>query len=315
MIPINKIDHRNILLTGSTGFVGKNVIVYFKTLSTWNIVSFNRNGSFSQDNLAKIFYDIDVVIHLAGKAHDLKSVANPDDYYQGNTELTKKLYDAFLESNASKFIYISSVKAVADSLQSPLKEDFNPDPKTHYGRSKLLAEEYIQNRRGREGKSFYILRPCMIHGPGNKGNLNLLYKIVSKGIPYPLAAFENKRSFLSIENLCFVIGELLDRDDIPSGIYNVADNEAISTNELIRLIAVASERKPLLWEISPGLIRSLAKLGDFLKLPLTTERLDKLTENYVVDNTKIRQILGRDFPVLARDGILKTIRSFKSPAR
>ena len=84
----------------------------------------------------------------------------------------------------------------------------------------------------------------------------------------PLAAFENKRSFLSIENLCFVISELLERNDIPSGVYNVADNEALSTNELIRLIAAASDRKPLLWKISSGLIRSLAKLGDALKLPL-----------------------------------------------
>lgn len=138
----------------------------------------------------------------------------------------------------------------------------------------------------------------------------------NKGIPYPpLAAFENKRSFLSIENLCFVISELLERNDIPSGVYNVADNEALSTNELIRLIAAASGRKPLLWKISPGLIRSLAKLGDALKLPLTTERLNKLTENYLVDNTKIRLALGKEFPVQARDGIIKTIQSFQSPAK
>ena len=108
----------------------------------------------------------------------------------------------------------------------------------------------------------------MIHDPGNKGNLNLLYKLISKGIPYPLAAFENKRSFLSVENLFFVIRELLERNDIPSGVYNISDNEALSTNELIKLIAAASHKKPLLWKISPGLIRSLAKLGDILKLPL-----------------------------------------------
>ena len=108
----------------------------------------------------------------------------------------------------------------------------------------------------------------MIHEPGNKGNLNLLYKLISKGIPYPLAAYENKRSFLSVENLCFVIRELLERNDIPSGVYNISDNEALSTNELIRLIAAASDRKALLWKISPGLIKSLAKLGDILKLPL-----------------------------------------------
>jgi len=152
----------------------------------------------------------------------------------------------------------------------------------------------------------------MIHGPGNKGNLNLLYKLISKGIPYPLAAFENKRSFLSIENLCFVIHELLERDDIPSGIYNVADDEVLSTNDLIKLIAIASERSPKLWKIYPALIRFFAKLGDLLNLPLTTERLNKLTENYLVDNSKIKHALGKEFPTHAQDGIIKTISSFQN---
>jgi nucleoside-diphosphate-sugar epimerase len=151
----------------------------------------------------------------------------------------------------------------------------------------------------------------MIHGPGNKGNLNLLYTLISKGIPYPLAAFENKRSFLSIENLCFVIRELLNRDDIPSGIYNVADNEALSTNDLIKLIAKASDRSPRLWKINPVLIRTIAKLGDTLKLPLTSERLNKLTENYIVDNSKIKNAFGKEFPVQAKEGIIKTIKSFR----
>jgi nucleoside-diphosphate-sugar epimerase len=279
--------------------------------SKWRIVSFKRNESFIQDNLTKIFNSIDVVIHLAGKAHDLKNVSNPDDYYQGNTELTKRLYDVFLKSNAKKFIFISSVKASADLVEGELKESDIPNPITHYGKSKLMAEEYIQSQPLPDGKSFYILRPCMIHGPGNKGNLNLLYKLISKGIPYPLAAFENKRSFLSIENLCFVIRELLERDDIPPGIYNVADDEALSTNDLIKLIAKESDRSPRLWKINPLLIRTIAKFGDTLKLPLTSERLNKLTENYIVDNSKIKNALGEEFPVQAREGIIKTIKSFQ----
>jgi nucleoside-diphosphate-sugar epimerase len=89
-------------------------------------------------------------------------------------------------------------------VEGVLTEEVEPKPLTHYGKSKLMAEEYILSQPLSVGKSYYILRPCMIHGPGNKGNLNLLYQIVQKGIPYPLAAFENKRSFLSIENLCFI---------------------------------------------------------------------------------------------------------------
>lgn len=298
---------KSILVSGMSGFLGRNLEVYLKSHGKPHISSLDLRSKWDRN----IQPNISALVHLAGKAHDLKNASHPEEYYMVNYGLTKKLFDAFLQSQADKFIFISSVKAVADHTDFSLTENFYPDPHTPYGRSKLMAEEYIQNQLLPVGKSYYILRPCMIHGPGNKGNLNLLYKLISKGIPYPLAAFENKRSFLSIENLCFVISDILDRDDIPSGVYNVADDEALSTNELIGLIAAASDRKPKLWKISPGLIRSLAKLGDLLKLPLTTERLNKLTENYIVDNSKIRQTLGKNFPVLARDGIIKTIKSFK----
>src|SRR5690606_4228643 len=156
-----------------------------------------------------------------------------------------------------------------------------------------------------------ILRPCMIHGPGNKGNLNLLYQIVSKGLPWPLAAFENRRSFLSIDNLNFIIKRILGNPDIPGGTYHLADDEALSTNALIQLIGQARGKKASLWKLPQGLINSVAKVGDKLHLPLNTERLKKLTESYAVDNSKIKSALGIDrLPVSADEGLLKTLRSF-----
>jgi len=297
-----------VLVTGATGFVGKNLLSDLRfhgfDVQTLNLRTVHPHFD---------FHDTDTIIHLAGKAHDLKNISSSSEYYEINYELTKHIYNAFLASETKKFIFMSSVKASADEVPEILKESDTANPKTHYGKSKRMAEEFILNQPLPEGKSFFILRPCMIHGPGNKGNLNLLYKLISKGIPYPLAAFENKRSFLSIENLCFVIQELLERDDIQSGIYNVADDEVLSTNDLIMLIAKASERRPKLWKVYPVLIRFLAKLGDLLKLPLTTERLNKLTENYLVDNSKIKHALGKEFPIHAQDGIIKTISSFQNP--
>ncbi len=293
-----------VLLTGISGFVGKNLQPYLES-EGFSIIGLSLK-SFPNPDLAEKY----AIVHLAGKAHDLNKVTQPKEYYQVNYELTKNLYDEFLKSDASKFIFISSVKASADQVSGILKEEDLSNPKTHYGKSKLQAEEYIKSQSLPEGKSFYILRPCMIHGPGNKGNLNLLYKLISKGIPYPLAAFENKRSFLSVENLCFVIAELLTQEGIPSGVYQVADDEALSTNELIGLIASASGKKSLLWDINPRLIRYLARLGDKLKLPLTTERLDKLTESYLVDNAKIINALKKELPIKAREGIIKTIKAF-----
>ena len=158
------------------------------------------------------------------------------EYYTINTNLTKNIFDKFLVSEASVFFYFSSVKAAADSLDCELDEGYLNKPITHYGKSKLLAEKYILKNNLPEGKRAYILRPCMIHGPGNKGNLNLLYSVISKGFPWPLGAFDNKRSFCTIDNLCFIINELINNDKIPSGIYNIADDEPLSTNYIIKSI-------------------------------------------------------------------------------
>ena len=194
---------KSLFLTGSSGFVGSNLIKLFYPI--YEIVSYKKG------TLVKV--DQDVVIHLAGKAHDLKNVSSSEEYYKINTELTKEIFDAFLTSEAKIFITLSSVKAVADEVDVELTEDVTPNPITHYGKSKLLAEQYILSKPIPDGKRVYILRPCMIHGPGNRGNLNLLYSLVSKGFPWPLGLFNNSRSYLSIENLCFIIKELIERED------------------------------------------------------------------------------------------------------
>lgn len=293
--------NNTIFITGSSGFVGKNLLKYFE-----NIYTFSKYEKEASINIKQ-----EIVIHLAGKAHDLKNISNADDYYIVNTELTKEVFDNFLESDAKVFITLSSVKAVADDLKCELTEEYTPAPITHYGKSKLLAEQYILSKQIPEGKRVYILRPCMIHGPGNKGNLNLLYKIVSKGLPWPLGAFENKRSFCSIYNLCFIISELINNDQIPSGVYNLADEEPISTNELINLISVGLGKKPHIWNVPKPLIKFITKLGDVLRLPLNSERLSKLTETYIVSNIKIINAINKPLPISAKGGLIKTFTSFK----
>lgn len=295
----------NVEITGFSGFIGQSLIPYLKERE---VLIYKLS---LRDTSCLISLNSDAVVHLAGKAHDLRNVSKPDEYYQVNYGITKQLYNAFLKSDANKFIFISSVKAAADIVSQVLYEDLLPDPRTDYGKSKLMAEEYIQSQKLPEGKSYYILRPCMIHGPGNKGNLNLLYQFVSKGLPYPLASFTNNRSFLSIENFCFVIKEILERDDIPSGIYHLADDEPLSTNDVVTLLAEATQKRPKLWHLPKSIITLIAKAGDSLKLSFNSERLQKLTESYVVSNEKIKNALGKDLPVSSKEGILRTAKSFE----
>lgn len=309
-----------ILITGVHGFVGSNLVKALlkeHDIFGLDIIAPQKEGvkfTFGWEHLdTKEIPDVDAIIHLAGKAHDTKNQSKAEVYFQVNTELTKKIYDYFLASNAKKFIFFSSVKAAADRVEGEfVDENVVPSPKGPYGESKIAAERYIQKKIKNIEKQTYILRPCMIHGPGNKGNLNLLYGVVKKGIPWPLGAFENKRTFTSIDNLCYIIKGLLTKD-VESGIYNINDDEAVSTNELIEIICSTMGKKARIWKIPHGLMEGFAKLGDTLHLPLNPERLQKLTENYVSSNAKIKKALGiEQLPVRAKDGLTLTIKSFNA---
>jgi nucleoside-diphosphate-sugar epimerase len=297
--------YKKVFLTGANGFVGKNISSFLE--GRYQINSYNRNQIVSINE--------NIVIHLAGKAHDVKNTTTSDEYYQVNTELTKTIFDAFLTSEAEVFIILSSVKSVADELDGMLVEEHIPNPITHYGKSKQLAEQYILSKPIPKGKRVYILRPCMIHGPGNKGNLNLLYKVVNKGFPWPLGSFENKRSFCCIDNLSFVINELIMNDSVPSGVYNIADDEPITTNNLIKLIAETQGRRYRIWNIPVYLIKFFSKVGDIIKLPLNTERLNKLTETYIVSNNKIKTAINKQLPISSKEGLKKTLNSFNTNAK
>ncbi len=303
---------QNIFITGASGFIGQNLT---KHLKNYNLITISRKNGFDYNLIDNDFLDnnkIEIIIHLAGKAHDLKKTSNDSEYYKANTDLTISLFDSFLKSNAKKFIYLSSVKAVKDFIEYPLTEDTDPTPISVYGKSKLNAEKYLLSKKIDYNKKLLILRPCMIHGPGNKGNLNLLYKLVSKNLPWPLGAFENKRSFCSIDNLNFIIDQLISREDVNSGIYNIADDEPLSTNQIIELIAKTQNHKSKIIKLPKSIIYFLAKIGALIRLPFNTENLTKLTENYVVSNEKIKNAIGKELPMSSKEGLLKTFSFFKN---
>ena len=281
------------LITGAYGFVGTNLCKYLAEKGheclALDIPAAKRDGVpyasfYTWDELDKLPV-VDAVVHLAGKAHDLKKVASEQSYFDINVGLTEKIFAA---AKTTRFIYFSSSKADANG--------------NAYGRSKLAAEQFLNGRA-------IVLRPAMIHGPGNKGNLNLLWGIARRGLPWPLAAFENKRSFTSIANICAAVEALCERGE--NGIYPIADDEMISTNRLIELIAETCGKRAKLWRVPKGVMRMVAKIGDVLHLPLNTERIVKLTEDSFVNSSHLKSQLGwKLMPIRAEEGMRRTLRSF-----
>ena len=299
-----------IVVTGASGFVGSNLWGYLKDVQKDFILeSYNRSDGIQQ--LQKI-PSYSAIVHLAGKAHDLKNIADSSEYYSANFEFTKHIFNAFLQSSAEVFIFLSSVKAVADNFHGILEETVKPSPQTHYGKSKLFAEDFIMESLYSPNKRVYILRPSMIHGPGNKGNLNSLFKLVRSGIPWPLGRFVNKRSYCSIENICFVIKELILRKEIPSGIYNVSDDSSVSTNDIVDLIISELQQAPKKINLPKSLVNLFLKGTDFFNLNFFRNIFEKLTGDFEVSNKKIKSVLNVNMPVDALEGLRKSIKSLNT---
>ncbi|MGY3055252.1 nucleoside-diphosphate-sugar epimerase [Pedobacter sp. UYEF25] len=290
-----------IILTGASGYVGSNLIAFFSGRPEINILPLSLRVPLSEDALQ----GADCVIHLAGKQED--EISNPDSYYTVNYELTRKLYNAFLKSDAKRFIFMSSVRAASDSVTGVMTEVKYPNPSSDYGKSKLMAEEYIQSSVLPAGKSYYILRPCMIHGPGNKGDLVLLDSFVRKCLLYPLAALKSKRSYLSMGNLCFMMDKFITTSAV-STIFILADDEALSTSEMASILAESMDIKPIMLPIPIALVNARAKFGDRFGFPFNTQTLTKLAKSYVVSNAKIKFTLDIELPLTAREGLEITAR-------
>ncbi|MCG8309336.1 MAG: NAD-dependent epimerase/dehydratase family protein [Cytophagales bacterium] len=311
---------KRILITGISGFVGTNLVDYFKSSLDIQLIGHSRDiekarsrfvdvefiPELSADNFNR--YHVDTIIHLAGIAHDLSGSYQKEDYHRVNFRQTVELYDEFLLSNADRFVFISSIKAITDHSSEIIDENHNRNPASDYGISKRMAEEYIFNHR-KTAKNLYILNPVMIHGPGNKGNLNLLYKFVKSGLPYPLAAFDNQRSFLSIDNFCFVINEII-HNRLDQGNYLLSDNDSISTAELVKLIGEVTGTNVRFLKIPKYLAFATARMGSVFKAPFNKNTLAKLVEDMKVSNKKLLLNLGEELPVSTREGLLKTIQSF-----
>jgi nucleoside-diphosphate-sugar epimerase len=295
---------KKILITGASGFVGKNILKSLIPFYSFNCLSRN---DLKRNN---IVINEEVIIHLAGLAHDTKNNANFDQYYDVNTKLTKYIWDAFLNSTAECFIYVSSIKAARDNFSGILTEESETMPTTPYGKSKIMAEYIILNSELPTNKRFYILRPSMIYGEENKGNLNLLYKYVSMKLPWILTNFKNNRTLCSINNFNFIIKNLVEKKNIVSGVYNVCNSENISTNEIVTLIGKSLNRKTLFLKIPKFIIIFSAKLGDFFGMPFNSNNLTKLTENFIVSNKKILLAIKAKLPDTTEDSLLDTFKSF-----
>lgn len=297
-----------IYITGATGYLGK----YIKE-------NLGANHEIFTPDLRKAsiedFGQADVIINCIGKTGDGEKNVSYESYLESNYNSVVKLYDFFEKTDAKLLIHFSSIAAVEELMsESDLSEDAPCNPISAYGITKRKAEEFLIEKMPSTGKKVIILRPTRIHGPQDKGTIFQLFNFLKKGIPYPFASFNNIRSFLAIDNLTFLIdGIVRKKDTIQSGIYNVNDDQGLSTLEIIDSFGKYGGIKIRKMFIPQFLFTGMAKVGDAIKLPFNSNTLGKITQSRIVSNDKIKAALEVEkLPFTAQDGLIKTVKSFNN---
>jgi len=308
----------NILITGIHGHVGLNLVRALKgehKIYGLDLVHAEIDGVTRVYTCAEIM-DIphmDVVIHLAGKFVETNDLSHALEYFEENAGLARQTFKWFVQSSAKTFIFLSSVKAAADHVQGlALTEDVEPKPFGALGESKLLAEKYILEQYVVD-KKVYVLRPSIIIGYGSLGNKNMsmLYRWVKNGYPFPLGKFHCCRSFTSVDNLAFILKRII-KANIPSGIYNVADDGSLTLSEVFEIMGAALGKKVFIWNFSKSFVKLASKISTRFNDYFDDYQYQKLSTDFVVNNEKIKKALAIEkMPVSIVDGLTKSVLEYK----
>ncbi|WP_028387540.1 UDP-glucose 4-epimerase family protein [Legionella fairfieldensis] len=272
---------KTILLTGATGFLGRQLTAYFlqqgnsflRLVSRSKIeekpdpkitVLLSRPLS-AESNWYDALHGCDVVIHTAARVHIMKDKADDPlhEFRKVNVEGTLNLARQAAHLGVKRFIFISSIKVNGESTarnQTFLADDL-PQPLDAYGQSKYEAEQGLQHLAEETGMEVVIIRPPLIYGPGVKGNFQRLMRCLQKGIPLPFGAITNKRSFVSINNLMSLIAICIEHPKAANQIFLVSDGEDLSTTDLLRKIGQAMNKPARLLIIPQNILHLLANLS------------------------------------------------------
>lgn len=305
-----------ILVTGASGFIGSKLC---QTLSlrgdiviavTRKQVSLNKSITLINKALSKntnwksCLKDIDVVIHLAGRAHVMKDASeNPYQAYANiNIHATKHLAEQAALSGVKRFIFLSSVKVNGERNDKiAFNETDSPRPEDDYGKTKWEAEKALNQISKNTKMEVVIIRPPLVYGQGVKANFKSMIKLAQLNFPLPFGAIHNKRSLVFIENLVDFIILCTHHPRAANQTFLISDDNDVSTTQLIQHIQEASRKKGLLLPVPQSWLIFLFRLIGKSSL------LDRLCGNLQVDITKAKTLLNWKPPYSVKEGIAKTV--------
>ena len=309
----------NILLTGAHGFVGK---ALHQKLINHSVCLISRGEI--EDNKDKIFYktisgsedftdcldNIDLVIHTAARVHQMKDVSqNPlSDFMETNCHGTIKLAKHAAKAGVKRFIFISSLKVNGEETNSGARFRYDDKHNTNdpYGISKAEAENGLMNIAANSNLEIVIIRPPLVYGPGVKANFESLLKISQKNLPLPLGAINNKRSFVALDNLVDLINICIDHPNAANKVFLVSDDSDISTSDLLILMSNSFNKKSLLLNINPKVLKFIGKILGKQSI------IDRLCDNFQVDIEYTKNTLNWKPPLSMFEGVKRCAKYIKN---
>ena len=312
-----------IFITGATGFIGRALSVKmlergWRVLGTYrrNLLSANLPAGVeglqieSIENCNEVesrLKGVDVVVHLAGRAHILNDNLNDNlgVFRRVNVAGTERLAQAAARADVKKFIFISSIKVNGESSPIPYTEKSIPAPKDAYGVSKYEAEQALAKVSAQTGLKTVILRPPLVYGAGVKANFKTLIKIVASGLPLPFKSIHNRHSFIYLENLTEAIFTCIIHPRADGEIFLVSDGQDVAIPDLIKMVACAMNKKVVLFSLHPNILKALCRIAG------KSESLKKLTGSLFIDSSKIRNLLGWNPTFTLAEGIRETVKYYK----
>lgn len=296
-----------VLVSGASGFIGSSLCAYlqqagFNVRRLSHRLVKNDEHSCVMDLAhdfcsSDVLYGVKTVFHLAGKAHALaETIQDEEEYFKINTEGTRKLLEAAKQAGVQKFIYFSSVKAVGDSVCQPMDERVMSPADTPYGRSKYAAEQLVLD--GGYVPHPVVIRPSMVYGTTEKGNLPRMIQAIGKGVFPPLPETHNRRSMVHVDDVVQAARLAAEKPEAAGQIYIVTDGQPYSTRQIYDWIRLALGKSPFNAAIPLTLLNVLAKAGDAFgrlsgrRCPFDSDTLDKLTGSAWYSSAKIQGELG-----------------------
>jgi nucleoside-diphosphate-sugar epimerase len=264
--------------------------------------------------------NVTTVIHLAALAHctDPKKQPEDEEFLKVNARGTQRLVEAAAQSaGVRRFIFVSSIGAVTEFSETLVDEESQPHPASAYGRSKLAGEKAVRDAFGGSKIEWSILRPVLVYGPGNPGNMGRLLRLVKSGLPLPFAGIQNRRNFVFVGNLVDAIDRLALVGGISGRVFNVADDEMVSTPELIHMIASAAGKKARLWAAPAWSMQLAASCGDLVgqfgfQIGFDSYSVRRLESSLTASNAALREATYWRPRLTLQEGIRATLRGEES---